>query len=167
MFRFIIPLFSEATYFFVPLVFTLCLLGIVYTCLTTIRQIDLKKIIAYSSVSHMSFVLLGLFSTNSLGVIGSLFLMLSHGIISSGLFFCIGCLYDRYKTRILRYYSGLVNVMPLFAVILFILTLGNISFPGTSGFVGEFMILIGLYGDNSFAAFISTLSIILTAIYSI
>jgi proton-translocating NADH-quinone oxidoreductase chain M len=167
MFRFIIPLFSEATYFFVPLVFTLCLLGIVYTCLTTIRQIDLKKIIAYSSVSHMSFVLLGLFSTNALGVIGSLFLMLSHGIISSGLFFCIGCLYDRYKTRILRYYSGLVNVMPLFAVILFILTLGNISFPGTSGFIGEFMILIGLYGDNSFAAFISTLSIILTAIYSI
>lgn len=167
MFRFVIPLFCEATYFFVPLIYTFCVLGIVYTCLTTIRQIDLKKIIAYSSISHMSFVLLGLFSTSPVGIVGSLFLMLSHGIVSSGLFFCIGCLYDRYKTRILRYYSGLVNVMPLFGFAFFFLILSNISFPGTSSFVGEFMILLGLYNDNIFVALVSTFSIILTAIYSI
>lgn len=167
MFRFVIPLFCEATYFFVPLIYTFCVLGIIYTCLTTIRQIDLKKIIAYSSVSHMSFVLLGLFSTSPIGIVGSLFLMLSHGIVSSGLFFCIGCLYDRYKTRVLRYFSGLVNVMPLFGCGFFFLILSNISFPGTSNFVGEFMVLLGLYNDNIFVALVSTFSIILTAIYSV
>lgn len=165
--RFVIPLFCDATYFFLPLVYTLCLLGIVYTCCSTIRQVDLKKIIAYSSVSHMSFVILGLFSSSIQGIGGSVFLMLSHGIVSSGLFFCIGCIYDRHKTRILRYYSGLVSTMPIFAVCLFFLTLANISFPGTSSFVGEFLILVGLFENNFFAAIISTLSIILTAVYSI
>lgn len=165
--RFVIPIFCDATYFFLPLVYTLCLLGIVYTCCSTIRQVDLKKVIAYASVSHMSFVILGLFSSNIQGIGGSIFLMLSHGIVSSGLFFCIGCIYDRYKTRILRYYSGLVSVMPLFSLCLFILILSNISFPGTSSFIGEFLILVGLLENNYFAAFIAALSIILTAVYSI
>ena len=140
--RFVIPLFNDANYFFLPFVYTLCIFGIVYTCCTTIRQVDLKKIIAYSSVSHMSFVILGLFSVNIVGIAGSIFLMLSHGIVSGGLFFLVGCIYDRFKTRILFYYSGLVNVMPLFAVLFFILILGNISFPGTSGFIGELLIYL-------------------------
>jgi len=165
--RFVIPLFCDATYFFLPLVYTLCLLGIVYTCCSTIRQIDLKKVIAYASVSHMSFVILGLFTSNIQGISGSIFLMLSHGIVSSGLFFCIGCVYDRYKTRILRYYSGLVATMPLFSLCLFILILSNISFPGTSSFIGEFLILVGLLESNHFSALIATFSIILTAVYSI
>jgi NADH-quinone oxidoreductase subunit M len=165
--RFVIPLFNDANYFFLPFVYTLCIFGIVYTCCTTIRQVDLKKIIAYSSVSHMSFVILGLFSVNIVGIAGSIFLMLSHGIVSGGLFFLVGCIYDRFKTRILFYYSGLVNVMPLFAVLFFILILGNISFPGTSGFVGELLILLGVFETNLFVAMASTFSIILTAVYSI
>ena len=114
----------------------------------------------------MGFVVLGLFSINILGISGSIFLMLSHGIISGGLFFLVGCVYDRFKTRMLLYYSGLVNVMPLFAILLFILILGNISFPGTSGFIGELLILLGVFETNIFVAVISTFSIILTAIYS-
>jgi NADH:ubiquinone oxidoreductase subunit 4 (subunit M) len=115
----------------------------------------------------MSFVILGLFTSNLQGISGSIFLMLSHGIVSSGLFFCIGCVYDRYKTRILRYYSGLVATMPLFSLCLFVLILSNISFPGTSSFVGEFLILVGLLENNHFSALIATFSIILTAVYSI
>jgi NADH:ubiquinone oxidoreductase subunit 4 (subunit M) len=115
----------------------------------------------------MSFVILGLFTSNIQGICGSVFLMLSHGIVSSGLFFCIGCIYDRYKTRILRYYSGLVSTMPLFSLCFFILILSNISFPGTSSFIGEFLILVGLFENNHFAALVSCFSIILTAVYSI
>lgn len=165
--KFVLVVFCDATFYFTPFVYVLCILGIIYTCGTTIRQCDLKKIIAYSSVSHMSFVILGLFSNNLYGVVGSIFLMLSHGITSSGLFFCVGCLYDRYKTRILRYYSGLVLVMPLFCLIFFILILSNISFPGTSSFIGELFILLGVFIDNPICALISTFSIILTAAYSI
>jgi proton-translocating NADH-quinone oxidoreductase chain M len=165
--RFVIPLFTDATYFFLPLVYTLCLLGIVYTCCSTVRQIDLKKIIAYASVSHMSFVVLGLFTLTIQGIAGSIFLMLSHGVVSSGLFFLIGCLYDRYKTRMLKYYGGLVRTMPIFCVCFFILILANMSFPGTSSFIGEFLVLVGLFESNSFVAFVATFSIVLTAIYSI
>jgi NADH-quinone oxidoreductase subunit M len=165
--RFVISLFCDANYFFTPFVYTLCIFGIIYTCCTTIRQVDLKKIIAYSSVSHMSFVILGLFSINILGIAGSIFLMISHGIVSGGLFFLVGCVYDRFKTRILFYYSGLVTIMPLFAILLFLLILGNISFPGTSGFIGELMILLGVFETNLFTALLSTFSIVLTAIYSI
>jgi NADH-ubiquinone oxidoreductase chain 4 len=165
--RFVIPLFCDATYFFLPFVYTICILGIVYTCCSTIRQVDLKKVIAYASVSHMSFVILGLFTSNLQGICGSIFLMLSHGIVSSGLFFCIGCVYDRYKTRILRYYSGLVSTMPIFSLCFFVLILSNISFPGTSSFIGEFLILVGLFENNHFSALVATFSIILTAVYSI
>lgn len=165
--RFVIPLFIDATYYFLPLVYTLCLLGIVYTSCTTIRQIDLKKIIAYASVGHMSYVILGLFTSNLQGLAGSIFLMLSHGIVSGGLFFGIGLLYDRYKTRLVRYYKGLIHVMPLFSLFFFILTLANISFPGTSNFVGEFLILVGVCESNHVVTIVATFSIILTAVYSI
>ena len=165
--RFVIPVFCDATYFFLPFVYTLCLLGIVYTCCSTIRQVDLKKVIAYASVSHMSFVILGLFTSNIQGIGGSVFLMLSHGIVSSGVFFCIGCIYDRYKTRILRYYSGLVSTMPVFSFCLFILILSNISFPGTSSFIGEFLILLGLLPFNSVAAVIGSIGMVFSAAYSL
>lgn len=165
--RFVLPFFYDATYYFTPFVYTLCLLGIVYTSCTTIRQIDLKKVIAYASVGHMSYVILGLFAVNISGLIGSIFLMLSHGIVSGGLFFGIGVLYDRYKTRIIRYYSGLVQVMPLYSFLFFLLILSNISFPGTSNFIGEVLILLGVCESNMFVAFIATFCIILTAVYSI
>jgi NADH:ubiquinone oxidoreductase subunit 4 (subunit M) len=138
-----IPLFPYAMTYFTPLVFTMCVIGIIYSSLTTIRQIDLKKIIAYSSVAHMNFALLGLFTNNVQGIEGCLFFMLGHGVVSSGLFLCIGILYDRYHTRNILYYGGLVQVMPIFSLFFLIFTLANIGFPGMVNFVGEFLVLIG------------------------
>ena len=165
--RFSLPMFPYACQFFLPLVFTMSLLGIIYASLTTIRQIDLKRIIAYSSVAHMNYVTLGIFSFNIQGLEGSMFLMLSHGLVSSALFLCVGILYDRYKTRIIRYYSGLAQVMPIFAFVFLFLTFCNISFPGTAGFIGEMLILIGIFKINKFAALIATFGTILGAVYSI
>ena len=165
--RFMLPMFNYANNFFTPLVFTLCLLGIIYSSCTTIRQIDLKKIIAYSSVAHMNFALLGLFTNNSLGLEGSLYLMLGHGIVSSALFLCVGVLYDRYHTRNILYYGGLVSVMPIFSILLLIFILGNIGMPGTVNFIGEFMVLMGVLIKNSFVGIISAVSMVLGAIYSI
>jgi NADH-quinone oxidoreductase subunit M len=142
--RFIIPIFPNAMIYFIPFIFTLCIIAIIYTSLTTIRQIDLKKIIAYSSVAHMNFALLGFFFNNNQGLEGSLYLMIGHGFISSALFLAIGILYDRYHTRNILYYGGIVQFMPIFSFFLFCFTLGNIGFPGTTNFVGEFLILIGL-----------------------
>ena len=136
--RYSIPLFPEASVYFTPLIYTLSIIGVIYASLTTLRQIDLKKIIAYSSVAHMGFVTLGLFSLNIQGIEGALFLMLSHGFVASALFLCIGVLYDRTHTRLVKYYGGLVHVMPLFSVFFLIFTMGNLSLPGTSSFVGEF-----------------------------
>jgi NADH:ubiquinone oxidoreductase subunit 4 (subunit M) len=164
--RFVIFLFPEVSSYFTPLVFLLSILGIIYGSCTTIRQIDLKKIIAYSSVAHMNFVTLGLFSTTIESISGSIFLMLSHGLVSSGLFICIGFLYDRYKTRIVFYYGGLATFMPFFSIFFFFLILANVSFPGTSSFVGEFLILIGLLDSNFFVVFVSSFGIILGAVYS-
>jgi len=164
--RFSIPLFPYASQYFTPFIYTLSILAILYTSLTTIRQIDLKRIIAYSSVAHMNFVLVGLFSNNIQAVEGSVILMLSHGLVSSGLFLCIGFLYDRYHTRILRYYSGLITVMPIFGIVLLLLTLANISLPSTSSFVGEFLVLLGVFKTNASVSFLTGLGIILGAIYS-
>lgn len=165
--RFSLPLFPKATVFFTPLIFTLSVIAIIYGSLTTLRQIDLKKIIAYSSVSHMGFVTLGIFSLNTQSIAGSIFLMLSHGLVSSALFFCIGILYDRYKTRILKYYGGLVIVMPLFVVFLMFFLFSNIGFPGTSSFIGEFLILMGAFQLNPAVSIFSCFGIILAASYSI
>jgi NADH:ubiquinone oxidoreductase subunit 4 (subunit M) len=127
----------------------------------------MKKVIAYASVSHMGFVTVGLFSSTIDGLIGCVFLMIAHGIVSSGLFFIIGCLYDRYGTRLITYYNGLSLTMPIFSIVFFLLVLSNISFPGTSSFIGELLILISVFEVNFFVAFLLILSIILTAVYSI
>jgi proton-translocating NADH-quinone oxidoreductase chain M len=165
--RFSIPMFPMATIYYTPLIYTMSVLAIIYTSLTTIRQIDLKKAIAYASVGHMNFVTLGIFSLNIQGIEGSILVMLSHGIVSSALFLCIGVIYDRYKTRIIKYYRGLVITMPLFSIIFFIFTLANMSLPGTGSFIGEFMILLGTFQSNSSITFLASSGIILGAAYSI
>jgi proton-translocating NADH-quinone oxidoreductase chain M len=164
--RFSIPMFPYATAYFMPLVYTISVIGIIYVSCTTIRQIDLKKVIAYSSVAHMSFVTLGMFANNVQGIEGSIFLMLSHGIVSSALFICIGVIYDRYHTRIVKYYGGLTYVMPIYSVIFLIFTLANISFPTTSSFVGEFLVLVGIFKVNKLVAFLASLGVILGAVYA-
>ena len=165
--RFSIPMFPLASVYYTPLVYTLSLIATLYASLTTLRQIDLKKIIAYSSVAHMGFVTIGLFTLNTQGIEGSIILMLSHGLVSSALFLCVGILYDRYKTRIIKYYGGLVQVMPLLVIFFFFFSFSNIGFPGTSSFIGEILVLIGAFQSNVFLTFIITLSMVLSACYSI
>ena len=165
--RFLIPMFPQANLFFLPLTFTLIILAIIYSSLTTLRQVDLKKIIAYSSVAHMNFSLLGLFSFNIYGILGALLLMISHGLVSSALFLCIGVLYDRHHTRLLKYYSGLTTVMPLFSIIFLFFSLANLSFPGTSSFIGEFLVLLGILKLNTTITFLSATTMIFSGAYSI
>lgn len=165
--RFCLPMFPDASVYYTPLVYTMSVMAIVYTSLTTLRQVDLKRIIAYSSVAHMNYVTIGMFSLNMQGLEGSMLLMLSHGIVSSALFLCIGVLYDRHKTRLLRYYGGVVQMMPIFATLFMLFTLANISLPGTSSFVGEFLVLIGAFNSNTTVAFLATTGIILGAAYSL
>nr|YP_009559421.1 NADH dehydrogenase subunit 4 [Eleusine indica]AVA08905.1 NADH dehydrogenase subunit 4 [Eleusine indica] len=165
--RFSIPMFPEATLCFTPFIYTLSAIAIIYTSLTTLRQIDLKKIIAYSSVAHMNLVTIGMFSPNIQGIGGSILLMLSHGLVSSALFLCVGVLYDRHKTRLVRYYGGLVSTMPNFSTIFFFFTLANMSLPGTSSFIGEFLILVGAFQRNSLVATLAALGMILGAAYSL
>nr|AHX02511.1 NADH dehydrogenase subunit 4 [Schimmelmannia schousboei] len=165
--RFSLPIFPLASIYFSPLIFTLSLIAVIYASLTTLRQIDLKKIIAYSSVSHMGFVTIGIFSLNIQGIEGSILLMLSHGLVSSALFLCVGILYDRYKTRIIKYYSGLIQVMPLFGIFFYFFSFSNIGFPGTSSFIGEFLVLLGAFQINMILTFFITFGMILAAAYSI
>jgi NADH-quinone oxidoreductase subunit M len=165
--RFLIPLFPVETQYFSPLISVFALMGILYISLTTIRQIDLKKIIAYASVAHMNYVVLGVFGSNLLSLTGSIFLMVGHGIVSAGLFFMIGFLYDRYKTRNIRYYRGLVSFMPVYALFLFIFSLANMSFPGTCNFIGEAIILFGILQNNILTAWVAAVGIIFCAIYTI
>ncbi|XP_044955930.1 NADH-ubiquinone oxidoreductase chain 4 isoform X1 [Hordeum vulgare subsp. vulgare] len=160
-------MFPEATLCFTPFIYTLSAIAIIYTSLTTLRQIDLKKIIAYSSVAHMNLVTIGMFSRNIQGIGGSILLMLSHGLVSSALFLCVGVLYDRHKTRLVRYYGGLVSTMPNFSTIFFFFTLANMSLPGTSSFIGEFLILVGAFQRNSLVATLAALGMILGAAYSL
>lgn len=165
--RFSIPMFPDATIYFTPLIYTMSVIAIIYTSLTTLRQIDLKKIIAYASVGHMNFVTLGMFSLNVQGIEGSILVMLSHGIVSSALFLCIGVLYDRHKTRIVKYYRGMTTTMPIFATIFLLFTLANISVPGTSSFIGEFLILVGTFQSNTLITVLASTGIVLGAAYSI
>jgi proton-translocating NADH-quinone oxidoreductase chain M len=165
--RFSIPLFPLATVYFTPLIYTLSVLGIIYASLTTLRQIDLKKIIAYSSVAHMGYVTLGLFSLNAQGIEGSILLMLSHGLVASALFLCVGVLYDRHKTRLVKYYGGCVHVMPIFSFFFLVFTLGNISLPGTSSFIGELLVLVGSFQTNTFIATLASTGMVLGAGYSV
>jgi NADH:ubiquinone oxidoreductase subunit 4 (subunit M) len=165
--RFSLSMLHEGSAHFNSLVATLSLLGVVYGSLSTIRQIDLKRVIAYSSVAHMNLVMLGLFSYNQQGIEGATYLMVGHGVVSAALFFCVGVLYDRYHTRLLRYYGGLVTVMPLFSFFFFAFTLANMSFPGTSNFIGEILLFLGIFAQNSTTLLFSTAGIVLSAVYSV
>jgi len=163
--RFSLGLFPFASDFFVPLIFSLSLIAIVYTSLVALMQEDMKKLIAYSSVAHMGFVTLGIFTITEQGLVGSIFQMISHGLVSAALFLCVGVIYDRMHSRLINDYGGLVSLMPKYAVILMIFTLAAIGLPGTSGFIGELLILIGVFKKNFLAATIASLGVILSAAY--
>lgn len=167
MLRFLIPLFPQTSLYFSPFVFLIAIISIIYSSLTAIRQTDLKRIIAYASVAHMNFIILGLFSVSLQGIEGSILQMISHGLISSGLFFSIGCLYDRYHTRFIYYYGGLAHTMPLFSSILFIYILANMSIPGSSSFVGELLILVGIFEYNTVITVFSIIGMFLGGVYSL
>lgn len=167
MLRIIVPCCPDAIEFFKPFIYLLGLFGVTYTALVTLVQTDLKRIIAYSSVGHMNLSVLGVFSMTIHGLEGAVFSMISHGLVSSGLFICIGILYDRYGTKLVSYYGSLANIMPIFSVYFFILTFCNLAFPGTSAFVGEFLTFSGLVASNMFVFVISSISVILVAVYSV
>jgi proton-translocating NADH-quinone oxidoreductase chain M len=165
--RYSIPLFPHASVYFTPFVFTLGVIGIFYTSLTAIRQTDLKRIIAYTSVAHINLVVLGIFSITSTGIHGCLIQSLSHGFVSAALFLLIGTLYDRYHTRLFLHYGGLIHVIPIFGLFLILFTVANIAIPGTSSFVGEFLLLVGLFEVNPIVSFFSATSLVLSGIYSL
>ena len=165
--RFSLPMFPLASDLFAPFVFTLSVVAIIYTSLVALAQEDIKKLIAYSSVAHMGYVTMGIFSATQQGVQGSIFQMLSHGIVSGALFLCVGVVYDRMHTREIAAYGGLVNRMPVFATIFMIFTLANVGLPGTSGFVGEFLTIVGVFQANNWVAFFATTGVILSAAYAL
>lgn len=146
---------------------TLCFLAIIYAALTTLRQTDLKKIIAYSSIGHMNVAIVGLFSFDVISVAGSVILLVGHGIVSPALFISIGVLYDRFKTRLCRYYSGVALAMPLFTTMLFVFTLANLSLPTTVNFVGEFLVFQGTFDHNPFAALVIATSLVSVGAYAL
>ena len=165
--RFSITLFPDASFFFSPLVYLLSILGVLYASMTAVRQTDLKRIIAYSSIAHMNLVTLGIFSFNILGLEGAILQSISHGFVSGGMFLLIGIVYNRYHSRFLYYYGGLVHLMPVYAVILLVFTMANIALPGTSSFVGEFLLLIGVFKVNVLLCAVSALGVVLCGIYSL
>jgi len=165
--RFSIALFPQGSLYFTPLVYTMSVIAVIYTSLTTLRQIDLKKIIAYSSVAHMGFVTIGLFALNIQGLEGSIVIMLSHGFVSSALFLCIGVLYERHHTRLIKYYTGVAQVIPLFSIFFFFFSMANLGFPGTSSFVGEFLTLVGVFESNTSVTFLAATGMVLGAAYSL
>jgi NADH-quinone oxidoreductase subunit M len=165
--RFSLPMFPDASAQLAPLIYALSVVAIVYTSLVALVQEDMKKLIAYSSVAHMGFVTMGLFAVTAQGVAGGIFQMVSHGIVSAALFLCVGIVYDRMHTREIAAYGGLVNRMPLYAFVFMVFTLANVGLPGTSGFVGEFLSLIGTFRANSWVATLATLGTILSAAYAL
>jgi proton-translocating NADH-quinone oxidoreductase chain M len=165
--RFAMPLFPDASVYFAPLVNTLAVIAIIYASLTTIRQTDLKRIIAYSSVSHMGVVMLGLFSLTAIGIEGSIVLQVAHGLVSSGLFIVVTLLYERHHTRIVKYYRGLAITMPLLAIVFVVLTLANIGVPLTSNFIGEFLSLYGIFSTNYWLGILGSLGMVLSACYAL
>jgi NADH-quinone oxidoreductase subunit M len=165
--RFSVPMFPVASQEFAPFVFVLSVVAIVYTSLVALAQEDVKKLIAYSSVAHMGFVTMGIFTFTVQGVDGAIFQMLSHGIVSAALFLCVGVVYDRMHTRDIAAYGGLVNRMPLYAVCFMVFTMANVGLPGTSGFIGEFLTLLGAFKANTWVAFFATFGVILSAAYAL
>lgn len=165
--RFSLSLFPEASLFFSPMVYLLSVIGVIYASLSAIRQTDLKRIIAYSSVAHMNLVTLGIFSFNVIGLEGSILQSISHGFVSGAMFFMVGILYDRYHSRLLSYYGGLVHMMPVYSVFFLIFTMANIALPGTSSFVGEFLLLSGIYKTNVISCIVGAIGVILCGAYSL
>jgi len=165
--RFSLPMFPEASTYFTPLIFAMSVIAIVYTSLVAFRQTDIKKLIAYSSVAHMGFVTMGIFSGNEPGIQGAIFQMLSHGLISGALFLCVGVIYDRMHTREIAFYGGLVNRMPMYAAVFMLFTMGNVGLPGTSGFVGEILTMTGVYQASTWTAVVATTGVILSAVYAL
>jgi len=165
--RFSLPMFPLASQDFAPFVFALSVVAIIYTSLVALAQEDVKKLIAYSSVAHMGFVTMGIFSFTVQGVDGAIFQMLSHGLVSAALFLCVGVVYDRMHTREIAAYGGLVNRMPLYAATFMVFTLANVGLPGTSGFIGEFLTLVGAFRANTWVAFLATSGLILSATYAL
>jgi len=165
--RYSIPLMPEATQYFAPLVFGLSVVAVIYTSLVALVQEDMKKLIAYSSVAHMGFVTIGAFVMNMQGVQGSIFQMLSHGIVSAALFLCVGVVYDRMHTREIAAYGGLVHRMPRYAFTFLFFTLASVGLPGLSGFVGEFLVLLGAFKANTWVAFLAATGLILGAAYAL
>lgn len=165
--RFSIPMFPEASAMFAPLVFALSVIAIIYTSLVALMQEDIKKLIAYSSVAHMGFVTMGLFTLTPQGIQGAMFQMVSHGLVSGALFLCVGVIYDRMHTREIAAYGGLVNRMPRYAVAFMVFTMANVGLPGTAGFVGEFLTILGAFKANPWVAFFAAFGVILSAGYAL
>jgi NADH-quinone oxidoreductase subunit M len=165
--RFSLPMFPAASHDLAPLVFGLSVVAVVYTSLVALVQEDMKKLIAYSSVAHMGFVTMGIFAATTQGVSGGIFQMISHGVVSAALFLCVGVVYDRMHTREIAAYGGLVNRMPLYAAAFMVFTLANVGLPGTSGFIGEFLALIGTFKVNIWVATLATIGTILSACYAL
>jgi proton-translocating NADH-quinone oxidoreductase chain M len=165
--RFSMPLFPAATIFYTPLVYTMAAVAVIYTSLTAIRQTDMKRIIAYASVAHMNVILVGMFALNAQGLEGAMIQQLAHGLVSSALFLCVGVLYDRHHTRLVRYYGGVAHTMPIFVTVFMFFTMANIAFPLTANFVGEFLILVGAFQVNTTIAFLSATGMILGGGYSL
>ncbi|KAB2680672.1 MULTISPECIES: NADH-quinone oxidoreductase subunit M [Brucella/Ochrobactrum group] len=165
--RFSLPMFPLASADFAPFIFALSVIAIIYTSLVAMVQEDMKKLIAYSSVAHMAYVTMGIFAANEQGLQGAIFQMLSHGIVSGALFLCVGVIYDRMHTREIAAFGGLVNNMPKYAVAFLIFTMANVGLPGTSGFIGEFLTLFGVFRVNTWVALFATTGVILSAAYAL
>jgi len=165
--RFSIPMFPEASADFAPLVFALSVIAIIYTSLVALMQEDIKKLIAYSSVAHMGFVTMGIFTMTTQGIQGAMFQMVSHGLVSGALFLCVGVIYDRMHTREIAAYGGLVQRMPRYAVMFMVFTMANVGLPGTSGFIGEFLSLAGAFKANPWVAVLATSGVIFSAAYAL
>ena len=163
--RFSLPMFPSASDLFTPLIFALSAIAVVYTSLVAFRQTDVKKLSAYSSVAHMGLVTMGIFSGNVQGEQGAIYQMLSHGVISGALFLCVGVIYDRMHTREIKFYGGLVTRMPVYAAVFMLFTMGNVGLPGTSGFVGEILTMVGVYQVSTWTAIAATSGVILSAVY--
>jgi NADH-quinone oxidoreductase subunit M len=165
--RFSLAMFPHASEMFAPFVFTLSIAAIIITSLIALVQTDMKKLIAYSSVAHMGFVTMGIFSGNIMGIHGAVFQMISHGIVSGALFLCVGVVYDRLHTRDIDAYGGLVEKMPRYAFAFMVFTMANVGLPGTSGFIGEFLTMIGVFQVNTWVAFFAATGVILSAAYAL
>jgi len=165
--RFSLPMFPDASAYFAPFVFTLSVIAIIYTSLVALMQEDIKKLIAYSSIAHMGYVTMGIFTLTQEGIQGAVFQMVSHGFVSGALFLCVGVVYDRMHTREIAAYGGLVHRMPIYATVFMVFTMANVGLPGTSGFIGEFLTLLAAFGRNNWVAFFATTGVILSAAYAL